>query len=322
MITKFNVGDRVYLPYHYGTITAIYDDNRTFPIEVTWDEMIRGEKFITTYTADGYSMAGAQDGVPYLTVVHGVSTKGGRGVKKGIVFKTGDVVWSKHFGCGRVTSVDIGTSIVEVTWEGGVPRYDYFTEDGQYDLNDPDPDCNIYPITEEEQKEGSTISDVWLNHIKNYVLTQFEKHMANRREKEAEEMKDSMEEELKVGDWVWLNPNEKGIITFIYPDKDACIVDSELDGEVEAVMAGLTKVDYSPINPSHYQVAGIPEAIDIMKHLMTQEQFKGFLWGNIIKYAYRYGRKGDEHDTAGKIEWYANRLKEVCAEEKKEQERE
>ena len=133
---------------------------------------------------------------------------------------------------------------------------------------------------------------------------------------------DNTEEKLEVGDWVWLNPNEKGIITFIYPNKETCIVDSELDEEVEAVMAGLTKVEYSPINPSHYQVKGIPEAIDIMKHLMTQEQFKGFLWGNIIKYAYRYGRKGDEHDTAGKIEWYANRLKEVCAEEKKEQERE
>lgn len=100
-------------------------------------------------------------------------------------------------------------------------------------------------------------------------------------------------------------------------DKDIVLL-----GEGETVMAGLTKVEYSPINPSHYQVAGIPEAIDIMKHLMTQEQFKGFLWGNIIKYAYRYGRKGDEHDTAGKIEWYANRLKEVCAEEKKEQGRE
>ena len=133
---------------------------------------------------------------------------------------------------------------------------------------------------------------------------------------------DNTEEKLEVGDWVWLNPNEKGIITFIYPNKETCIVDSELDEEVEAVMAGLTKVEYSPINPSHYRVKGIPEAIDIMKHLMTQEQFKGFLWGNIIKYAYRYGRKGDEHDTAGKIEWYANRLKEVCAEEKKEQERE
>lgn len=76
-------------------------------------------------------------------------------------------------------------------------------------------------------------------------------------------------------------------------------------------------VEYSPINPSHYRVDGIPEAIDIMEHLMTPEQFKGFLWGNIIKYAYRYGRKGDEHDTAGKIEWYANRLKEACEEKRR-----
>ena len=25
-----------------------------------------------------------------------------------------------------------------------------------------------------------------------------------------------MGKKLEVGDWVWLNPNEKGIITFIY----------------------------------------------------------------------------------------------------------
>nr|DAQ63630.1 MAG TPA: ATP-dependent DNA helicase [Caudoviricetes sp.] len=68
--SKFKLGDRVYCPWHgYGTITTIYDDGCLYPIEVTWDEMIRGEKFITTYTADGYSMAGAQDGVPYLTVL-------------------------------------------------------------------------------------------------------------------------------------------------------------------------------------------------------------------------------------------------------------
>lgn len=65
------------------------------------------------------------------------------------------------------------------------------------------------------------------------------------------------------------------------------------------------------INPSHYQVSGIPEAIEIMQHLMTKEQFEGFLWGNIIKYSYRYGRKGDKAETAGKIAWYANKLKEV-----------
>jgi hypothetical protein len=93
--------------------------------------------------------------------------------------------------------------------------------------------------------------------------------------------------------------------------------DSKSDKEVKAMADNKVKVEYSPINPSHYRVDGIPEAIDIMEHLMTQEQFKGFLWGNVIKYAYRYGRKGDEHDTAGKIEWYANRLKEACGEKRK-----
>lgn len=65
------------------------------------------------------------------------------------------------------------------------------------------------------------------------------------------------------------------------------------------------------INPSHYKVKGIPEAIDLMKHMMTKEQFEGFLWGNIIKYSYRYGRKGDKAETAGKLKWYAKRLEEV-----------
>lgn len=65
------------------------------------------------------------------------------------------------------------------------------------------------------------------------------------------------------------------------------------------------------VNPAYYQVEGIPEAIEIIAHLMTKEQFEGFLWGNIMKYAYRYGRKGDKVETAGKIAWYANQLKEV-----------
>lgn len=72
------------------------------------------------------------------------------------------------------------------------------------------------------------------------------------------------------------------------------------------------KVDNSnAINPAHYRVEGIPEAIEIMQHLMTKEQLEGFLWGNIIKYAYRYGRKGDKAETAGKIAWYANQLKDL-----------
>lgn len=73
----------------------------------------------------------------------------------------------------------------------------------------------------------------------------------------------------------------------------------------------MNKNNTDAVNPSHYQVAGTPEAIEIMQHLMTKEQLEGFLWGNIIKYAYRYGRKGDKAETAGKIAWYAQKLKEL-----------
>ena len=82
-------------------------------------------------------------------------------------------------------------------------------------------------------------------------------------------------------------------------------------GVVDRMMDALDKKTEDAINPSHYKVEGLPEAIDIMQGLMTKEQLEGFLWGNIIKYVYRYGRKGDKTDTAGKIAWYARKLEEV-----------
>lgn len=82
-------------------------------------------------------------------------------------------------------------------------------------------------------------------------------------------------------------------------DKDIELLEGEEEG----------KIKKDAINPAHYRVEGILEAIEIMRGLMTKEQLEGFLWGNIIKYAYRYGRKGDKEETAGKIEWYARNLK-------------
>lgn len=83
------------------------------------------------------------------------------------------------------------------------------------------------------------------------------------------------------------------------------------------LLEGEDKAETDAINPAHYRVEGIPEAIEIMQGLMTKEQFEGFLWGNILKYAYRYGRKGDKKETAGKIAWYAKKLEELEKEEKK-----
>lgn len=82
-------------------------------------------------------------------------------------------------------------------------------------------------------------------------------------------------------------------------------------GVVDRMMDALDKKTEDAINPSHYKVNGLPEAHEIINHLMHREQYEGFLWGNIIKYAYRYGRKGDKAETAGKIAWYANKLIEV-----------
>lgn len=65
------------------------------------------------------------------------------------------------------------------------------------------------------------------------------------------------------------------------------------------------------VNPSHYNVPGVQQPIDVMRKLFSKEQLEGFLWGNIIKYAHRYGRKGSKKDTAGKIEQYAKWLKEL-----------
>jgi hypothetical protein len=89
------------------------------------------------------------------------------------------------------------------------------------------------------------------------------------------------------------------------------VIDHNDESTIERMEDALSKKVEDAVNPAHYKVEGLPEAYDIMTHLMNREQLEGFLWGNIIKYAYRYGRKGDEAETAGKIKWYAQKLKEL-----------
>ena len=58
----------------------------------------------------------------------------------------------------------------------------------------------------------------------------------------------------------------------------------------------------------HYQ--GAVEPIELMQAQMTREAFMGFLRGNIIKYASRFGKKDDESHVkeATKIRVYAEWL--------------
>ena len=60
-------------------------------------------------------------------------------------------------------------------------------------------------------------------------------------------------------------------------------------------------------HPSHYCKGGI-ECIDAIKSSMTDEAFKGFLKGNVMKYIYRYESKNNPVEDLKKAEWYLTRL--------------
>lgn len=63
-------------------------------------------------------------------------------------------------------------------------------------------------------------------------------------------------------------------------------------------------------SPSYYKIARV-EPNELMADLMSFEQHEGFLWGNIIKYAYRYGNKGEKAETVKKIRKYCDMLLEI-----------
>ncbi len=61
-----------------------------------------------------------------------------------------------------------------------------------------------------------------------------------------------------------------------------------------------------PAYDLHYQ--GEVEPIELMQAQMSREAFMGFLRGNIIKYASRFGKKDNMAKEAAKIRVYAEWL--------------
>jgi hypothetical protein len=60
-------------------------------------------------------------------------------------------------------------------------------------------------------------------------------------------------------------------------------------------------------SPPHYKTGGI-EAIEGIEASMGPEAFAGYLKGNIIKYMWRYERKGKPIEDLKKARWYLDRL--------------
>ena len=62
-------------------------------------------------------------------------------------------------------------------------------------------------------------------------------------------------------------------------------------------------------NSKHYELWENFEAIDVIKLVLTDEEYKGFLKGNILKYQLRLGKKDDVSKEIEKIKDYERELK-------------
>lgn len=73
-----------------------------------------------------------------------------------------------------------------------------------------------------------------------------------------------------------------------------------------------TRADDMQVGGSHYKDLD-PQPWDVMEALLTPEEFRGFLKGNMIKYAMRQGKK--DSPDAGKYHHYKKKLREITGDE-------
>ena len=60
-------------------------------------------------------------------------------------------------------------------------------------------------------------------------------------------------------------------------------------------------------HPSHYQIGGV-ETVDVIKELLSKEEFIGYLKGTFIKYRERHPYKGKATQDLEKAQWFWDRL--------------
>jgi hypothetical protein len=253
-------------------------------------------------------------------------------MKEEIKFRLGDRVFSPHFGKGIVTDIDDRPNIrypIAVQWE---PESDVFTLDGKYSLVDEVPDFGITSMKVVKGAEGFKVGDrVYFNSNGYGTITKLTQSKTEQYPIEVKWDDTNITSTFTKDGYVWSchtdNDPKLSVVKANRLAKDMSLEEKEAEAERisnemdKKFMEEYEKMDAEgekfddAINPKHYKVKGIPEAIEIMEHLMTKEQFEGFLWGNILKYAYRYGRKGDKKETAGKIAWYAKKLEEAMRNE-------
>ena len=61
-------------------------------------------------------------------------------------------------------------------------------------------------------------------------------------------------------------------------------------------------------NPPHYTIRDGIECIEYIKQVLTEEEYKGYCHGNVIKYQHRHGYNGKPIEDMEKAQWYLGKL--------------
>jgi hypothetical protein len=72
-------------------------------------------------------------------------------------------------------------------------------------------------------------------------------------------------------------------------------------------------------NSTHDEIYPNLEAIDVIKQVLTPEEYQGFLKGNILKYQLRLGKKDNVEKEIEKIKDYTREIKDVTKEKRDNQ---
>ena len=67
-------------------------------------------------------------------------------------------------------------------------------------------------------------------------------------------------------------------------------------------------------HPKHYRLEGIREVLDVIRYALSEEEYLGFLKGNVIKYALRAPYKGELEQDWEKASYYADLVKNLVKE--------
>ena len=91
------------------------------------------------------------------------------------------------------------------------------------------------------------------------------------------------------------------------------------DGDDNHSDNGEVKMEEEPIgkaemvnHPKHYGGDTEYECIKVLKAWLGDDEYRGFLRGNAIKYLCRVGKKDESVQELKKVKWYVEKLIEAC----------